>query len=220
MGLPRLGVLLALSVPALLPACIPVVTHTPRVDPGLTVGVVAGYATDPVLDGEIHTGQSTVTPVVGPNSVYARLGWTTQNSSAPFPFSLGVSHPITLPFFAFHPEVDAYAQLSPVASRWFAAGAGVLVSPSYTTPYAQFGRDLDEGVSVYTTQSVAFFRGGDRAPDATIWMPAAAAKFSDYSVFLQAGVGRERLPADSTRAVRFLMVGASVETRNPRTRRR
>lgn len=220
MSLP-LRILLALSIAAAVPACLPVVTHPPRVQPGIAVGVVAGYSTVPVLEGEISTGESTVTPVTGPSNVFARAGWTPETSGVPVPLSLGVSLPITLPFATFFPELDAYAQLSPSSSRTLAAGGGILLSPAYTTPYAQFGWDLDNEVTVYTTQSVAFFRGGDRAPDATIWMPTATVKMSEYSFFLQAGVGTERLSADSTRAVRFLMVGGIVEFReNAMSRRR
>ncbi|MBB4638857.1 hypothetical protein [Longimicrobium terrae] len=211
---PPFRILLALIPVLLVPACIPVVTHAPRVHPGLAVGTVAAIATDPVLTGEVRTGQSTVTPVIAPSSVFARVGWTPDNSGVPLPVSLGVSVPIALPFSVMHPEADAYVQLSPASHPTLAAGAGVLLSRSYTTPYAQIGRDLDDDVSLYTTQSVAFFHGGDRAPDATLWMPAAALKFSEYSVFVQAGLGRERLGADSTRAVRFLMVGGAVELRD------
>lgn len=211
---PPLRILLAFTPVLFVPACIPVVTHAPRVDPGLTVGTVASVATRPVLEGEVRTGQSTVTPVLAPSSVFARVGWTPRSSGVPLPVSLGVSVPIALPFSAMHPEADAYVQLSPAAHPELAAGTGVLLARAYTTPYAQVGRDLEDDVSLYTTQSVAFFHGGSRAPDATLWMPAAAVKFSEYSVFVQAGLGRERLGSDSTRAVRFLMIGGTVELRD------
>lgn len=209
---------LALSLILLLPACIPLVTHAPRVEPRFTVGMTAALATDSALAGSIDLGNGTITPVLPPFIAFARMGWTPETSGVPVPMSLGVSVPIAVPFSIAHPEADAYVQLSPAANRTLAAGAGLLVSRSYTTPYVQFGRDLEDGVILYTTQSVAFFHGGDRAPDATVWMPAAALKYAEYSVFLQAGVGRERPSAVTTRAVRFAMIGIIVEFKDRRSR--
>lgn len=208
----RLRPVAALACAAVLPACIPVVTHGPRVEDGPVSGVFMGLPSQPVLEGEVRTGQSTVTPVNSVAGVFARVGWTPETSGTPFPLSMGVSLPIALPFSITHPEVDLYAQATSPGQAAFAAGAGFLFSPSYTTPYVQAGLDLEGGASVYTTQSVALFHGGERAPAATVWMPAAAVTFSRYHVFLQAGLGRERLGPDSTRAVRFAMLGVVMET--------
>ena len=197
-------------------ACVPVVTHGPRVAPGLTVGAVGALSTRPVLEREVPTGQGHVTEVLAPLSVFARYGWTPESGGGGIPLSVGVSVPAALQFGLVHPELDVYAQLTPVEQRRVAAGAGALVSPSYVTPYAQAGYGWDDGVSVFTTQSVAFFRGDEegRRPDAKIWMPSVAVKGFGVHLFAQAGLGRERITATSTRAVRFVMAGVVVEFRD------
>lgn len=195
---------------ALAPACVPVVTHSPWVEAGMGAGTVGAVATRPILEGEVRTGQSSVTPVLAPFTVFARYGWTPESAGTPVPISAGVSFPIALPFSVTHLEGDVYAQLTPAAGRT-AAGAGVLLSRTYAAPYVQAGRALGGSARVYTTQGVAFFRGGGRAPDATVWMPAAALQADRFHLFVQAGLGRERLSADSTRGVRFLMAGAVAE---------
>jgi hypothetical protein len=175
--------------------------------------VVVAVSTNPVLEGEVHTGQSTVTPVLAPQAVFARVGWTPETAETPFPVSVGVLVPIALPFAVTHPEIDVYAQLTPADSEPWAAGTGVLLSASYATPYVQAGWMLNESTRVYTTQSFAFFLGGERAPDAKVWIPSLALKWSGVHVFAQAGLGRERVSVDSTRSVGFLMAGVVAESR-------
>lgn len=177
------------------------------------MGVVVAVSTNPVLEGEVHTGQSSVTPVVAPQAVFARVGWTPETAETPFPVSVGVLLPTALPFALTHPEIDVYAQVTPAGSEPWAAGTGVLLSPSYATPYVQAGWMLDESARVYTTQSFAFFLGGERAPDARVWMPSVALNWGGMHMFAQAGLGRERVAVDSTRSVRFLMAGVVAESR-------
>jgi hypothetical protein len=110
-----------------------------------------------------------------------------------------------------HPELDLYAQLTPEEHPTTAAGAGILLSRIYATPYVQAGIGPHRGVTLYTTQAVARFRGGDGAPDATLWMPSVAATASRFHLFVQAGFGRERVSAEERRTVRFLMGGLVVE---------
>ena len=209
-------VLAALSVTA----CVPVVTHGPRVEQGGTAGSVIALGTRPTLEGQIETGQSNVTPVAPPMGVFARYGWTGENSGTPLPVSAGVFIPIALPFSITHPELDVYAQLTPAAMST-AAGAGVLVSRSYVTPYVQLGGGAGE-TSIYTTQSVAFFAGG--GPRGTVWMPSVAVNAEGVHLFVQGGLGRERLLDErgfpSTRRVSFVMAGMVLETPSGRWRRR
>jgi hypothetical protein len=207
----RTGPLLVLLAVLVSPACIPVVTHEPRVSPGTTAGGVISAATHPTLEGEVRTGHSTVTPVVAPLTVFMRRGWMPEDTTLGVPFSAGISFPVVLPFSVTHPELDLYAQLTPVAHPTTAAGAGVLLSRTHAAPYVQAGIETNGGRTLYTTQAVARFHGGGRAPDATVWMPSVAAKASRFHLFVQAGLGRERLAPDSARAVRFLMGGLVVE---------
>lgn len=187
------------------PACVPVATHGPRVEPGAVLGTVVALGTQPTLQAEVKTGQGNVTSVLPPMGVFVRYGF-----QAPIRASAGVLVPLSLPFSLTHPEVDLYAQLTP--AEWnTAAGAGAMVSRSYVTPYVQLGR-YGRDVGVYTTQSVAIFRGA--GPRATVWMPAAAVQVGRFHVFAQGGMGRETLTdergAASTRDVRFLMAGVIV----------
>jgi hypothetical protein len=204
-----LALLLALTVPA----CVPVASHGPRVEPGGVAGSIVALATRPTLEGEVKTGQGNVTPVLAPMGFFARYGWTPENANAPLPVAAAVFIPLALPFSITHPELDVYAQLTP--APWpVAASAGVQGSRSYVSPYVQLGRDVPRG-HVYTTQAVAFFRGS--GPRATVWMPAVAVRLGDVHLFAQGGLGRETLNDDgvseSTRSVRFLMGGVATQAR-------
>jgi hypothetical protein len=197
--------ILPLLLVLVVPACVPVATHGPRVEPGAVLGSVLALGSQPTLQAEVKTGEGGVTPVLPPISVFARYGF-----EAPVRVAAAVSVPAGLPFSLTHPEVDVYAQLTP--PEWkTAASAGTMVSRSYVTPYVQLGR-YGDGVSVYTTQSVALFRGS--GPVARVWMPAAALQMGRVHLFVQGGIGRETLTddagADSTRDVRFLMGGVAV----------
>ena len=206
------GVALAALACALSPACVPVVTHSPWVEPGGSVGTVAALSTQPTLVREVTTGQGSVTEVLAPFGVFARYGWTPERGGTPLPVSAAVFVPIALPFSIAHPEADLYAQLTP-AGQSTGAGAGVLVSTTYTTPYLQAGRRFSRRASVYTTQAVALFRGGERAPDATVWTPSLVLEAAAFHLFVQPGLGRERLDEGATRPVRFLMAGLVMVTR-------
>jgi hypothetical protein len=215
----RLSHILSILLVLVLPACVPTVTHGPRVEPGTTVGSVIALGTRPTLEKEIETGQGSVTPVAPPMGFFARYGWTGEGTDTPLRVSAGVFLPLALPFSVTHPELDVYAQLTPAAHPT-AASAGVLVSRSYVSPYVQLGRGLGEQ-SIYTTQSIAFFAGS--GPRATVWMPAVAMKFGGAHLFVQGGLGRERMRdqggLETTRPVRFLMGGVVAEAPLGRRRR-
>ena len=121
-------------------ACTPVVTHGPRVEPGVHVTGTFGVARnlcDSVcaLDG---------VPQIGIGARYGR---------APEAGRVGYSVGGTLAFGVVSSEADAYVQL-PTAPSW-AAGAGVLLSPSHVMPYVQAGRMREDGSGFYTTQGFA-----------------------------------------------------------------
>lgn len=203
----RASLLLAFTVPA----CVPVATHGPRVEPGGAAGSVIALGTRPTLEGEVKTGQSTVTPLIPPMGFFARFGAAPEAAGTPIPISAGVFIPLALPFSVSHPELDVYAQLTP--TPWpAAASAGVLASRSYVNPYVQLGRDMANG-HLYTTQGMAFFGGS--GPRGRVWMPAVAMTWEGIHFFAQAGVGRETLTDDrgfkSTRDVRFLMGGVVLQ---------
>jgi len=213
-------ILLVLLSLLTLPACVPVVTHGPWVAPGKTVGAVVARSTLPVLQREIHTGHSSVTPVYPPFGVFARQGWTPEDHGVRVPVSAGIFLPVALPFSLEHPEGDLFVQLASADDPEAASGVGVLVSPSYAVPYVQAGRPLSRGVRLYTTQSLALFRGGERAPEAQIWMPAVTVEIPGVHLFVQGGLGRERLAPDSVRPVRYLMAGLALTPIAPELRLR
>ena len=203
--------ILALLLAFTVPACVPAVSHGPRVEPGGVSGSMIALGTRPTLEGEVKTGQGNVTPVLPPMGFFARYGWTPEIANTPFPIAAGVFIPLSLPFSVTHPEVDVYAQLTP--APWpVAASAGVLASRSYVNPYVQLGKEV-EGNGFYTTQGVAFFGGS--GPRGTVWMPAAAVRWGGIHLFVQGGLGRETLTDDrgfeSTRTVQFLMGGAVAQ---------
>jgi hypothetical protein len=202
--------ILALLLAFTVPACVPVASHGPRVEPGGVAGTIISLGTRPTLEGEVKTGQSTVTPVVPPMGFFARFGTTPDDAGPPVPVAAGVFVPLALPFSISHPELDVYAQLTP--APWPVAGsAGALVSRSYVSPYVQLGRDVAGG-HLYTTQGMAFFGGA--GPSGRVWMPAVAMQWEGVHLFAQGGLGSETLTDDggfeSTRSVRFLMGGVVV----------
>lgn len=202
------------------PACVPFVTHGPRVQPGLTTGVVASIGTQPALERELDHGGGSVTPLYPPAGFFAQAGWTPAEHGIGLPVSAGVMLPLGLPFSVLHPQGDLYLQLLSTPTG-VAGGAGVLASPSSVTPYAQLGREVADELTVYTTQSLAYFHGG-RGPRGTVWMPAVAVKARGMHVWAQGGLGRERLRdasgAPASRPVRFGMGGITVEAPVPRLR--
>jgi len=189
-------------------ACVPVVTHGPRVEAGLTGGVVGSLGTRPTFEREVRTDQNAVTPLLPASGAFVRHGWPAGPGGLPLNVSIGLFIPAALPFSITHPEGDLYVQLTPTEHR-LAGGAGVLVSRSYRAPYLQLGRDLGEDAEIYTTQSLAFFGPEARGPAGRAWMPALAVRKAGIALFVQGGFGHERQEA-STRSVRFLMGGVVV----------
>jgi hypothetical protein len=127
-------------VSAALAACAPVLTHGPRVEPGLFVGGTAGL---------LLTRDTALSPhVLGPQWVpYARYGLAGKPGGAAGSLALALGSGPESPV-----EVDAYVQLPSGGSQW-AYGAGVVASPALTMPYAQVGKSLSRAYEVYTTQA-------------------------------------------------------------------
>lgn len=208
------GTALAPLLLALLAAaggCLPVVTHGPRVEPGLEAGLVLGWGWGSGLETPAVPNTGYTFAVGPPWGAYARYGFTPEQFDIARAFHVGAFVPVmaAVP----HTELDLYVEATARGSP-HAAGAGVLASLDHVTPYVQYGRDV-LGLGVHTTQSVARFVGGT-GPDATIWMPGVAARRGGIQFFVQGGLGRERLVREgetqrTTRAVRFVLVGAAWE---------
>ncbi len=131
----------ALLLLALAPACAPVLTHGPRVEPGLFAGSALGL----LIGQDTATAPDVITPAWTP---YARYGFTGKPGGVAGSLALSVGNGV---------EVDAYLQLP--ARREWAYGGGVMTSADYVMPYVQAGQTFGRGYEVYTTQ--AYVRRSD-----------------------------------------------------------
>lgn len=122
-------------------ACAPVVTHSPRVEPGITLyGTMGG--TRSLCSQE--TCETDLVPQMGGGARYGRAATdSTPGFSAGFTYSMGF----------ISSEVDLYVQAP--SSLGLDAGAGVLASGSHAMPYVQLGRMQADGSGWYTTQGFA-----------------------------------------------------------------
>jgi hypothetical protein len=125
---------------ALLNACAPVLTHGPRVEPGLYLGYTAGLT----VAGDSLETPDVVTPEWLP---YARYGF--RGRPGGLAGSLALS---PVPDVETTVQGDAYLQLPSRDPRW-AYGAGVMGSRRFVMPYLQLGRRFSRGNEVYTTQA-------------------------------------------------------------------
>lgn len=170
-------------------ACAPVVTHGPRVEPGVTFYGTAGGGSSlcdrPACD-------TFLTPQQGVGVRYGRAA----SASAP-----GWSAGLTVSNGGVSSELDLYVQAP--ASMAFDLGAGVLAAGSHGMPYVQAGRMKPDGSGWYTTQGFAFL----------------ASRPARWSTSLDGGPGEERVkprywaPAVAYRArgrygVHFYLSGA------------
>ena len=133
-------------IAAALGACAPVLTHGPRVEPGLFVGSTAGI----LLSQDTAAAPDVLTPDWAP---YVRYGLTGE------PGDVAGSLAVTLDASsASSLAADLYVQLPSRALGW-AYGGGVAASALYVMPYLQLGQSFGRGFEVYTTQ--AYVHRGD-----------------------------------------------------------
>jgi hypothetical protein len=124
-------------------ACAPVVTHSPRVEPGITLYGTMG-STRSLCSQE--TCDTDLVPQMGGGARYGRVATdSTPGFSAGFTYSAGVESS----------EVDLYVQ-APASRLALDAGAGVLAAGTHVMPYVQLGRMQPDGSGWYTTQGFAF----------------------------------------------------------------
>lgn len=133
------GALAALAL-GLLTACAPVLTHGPRVEPGLFVGGTAGL----LLTQDSARSPDVVTPQWVP---FARYGLVGKPGGVAGSLGLALGGSPESPV-----EADLYVQLPSGSSEW-AYGAGVVTSTAVLMPYAQIGKPVGRGMEVYTTQA-------------------------------------------------------------------
>ncbi|HEX8317141.1 hypothetical protein [Longimicrobium sp.] len=124
-------------------ACAPVVTHSPRVEPGVTLYGTMGGSRSLCSQEACDTD---LVPQMGGGARYGRVATdSTPGFSVGFTYSAGF----------ISSEVDLYVQ-APASQLDLDAGAGVLAAGSHVMPYVQLGRMRPDGSGWYTTQGFAW----------------------------------------------------------------
>lgn len=127
-------------------ACMPAVMHGPRIDRGLTTGVVASYTAGP---RRTRGDWGDMPYAYGPAGVDAGYGWASDYHEG-----LGVRFGLHVPIPAYMvSQADVYVQLPKRAVLGLDAGVGMHVTPivSWIMPYAQVGALRASGSGLYAT---------------------------------------------------------------------
>jgi hypothetical protein len=219
-----------LAVGLLTAACSPVVTHGPRVDPGVRVTGTLGTIR-PLCDS------GCADEVLPAWSVGARYGFPSSDPSRPAA-QVGISVPA---FDPGSPEADLYVQ-GPGRTGPTAYGIGVLSSPRHLMPYAQIGHMPARGMGWYVTPAYTWsftdedlnVLDGDNgssdyirrphyfSPAVALHLPGENASIDIYLAGAFGELVRRRMDYDSTgsfvrperQRIRTLMLGATM-TLNP-----
>lgn len=129
-------------------ACAPIVTHTPRVQNGLSFHGTLGGGRELCGPPECDTQ---LTPQYGAGVRYGRAATAS---------AAGMSAGLTVSTFIVSSELDVYVQAPTSLSR-LDVGAGVLLAGTHGMPYVQAGRMKPNGSGWYTTQGFAFLSRRD-----------------------------------------------------------
>jgi len=177
-------------------ACVPVVTHGPRVEPGFSLGVSAG------VDAHAFAPQNDPLFLPVNWSWPVQYGWRAPGDTG-VAVLVGVNVPgpavIGTPLLVLS-EGDVFVQL-PSRPGAMQRGVGVLGSAYHVMPYVQLGRERSGAKGWYTTQGVVWLREIPQGDDfgrepGVAWMPALAAydggRFITATGYLQGGLGLQR----------------------------
>lgn len=141
-------------------ACVPIVSHSPRVEPGFSGGLQGGLTgeaeecvTHETRDasGNRRSDRHCARQAEISGYLSLRRGWARDSLSSGT--SLGVNlpmfpHPVAIAFA----EADLYHQLRRTHAGSLERGGGVLLSAFHLAPYVQVGRTRADGGGWYTTQ--------------------------------------------------------------------
>lgn len=122
-------------------ACAPMVTHGPRVQPGVTASVTTG-GSRALCDTACELD---LTPQV---ALGVARGWAATETRPGFSLGANVS--------VISSDVDAYVQAPTGWTGPLQAGVGGLVGIDHAMPYVQLGRLREDGSGWYTTQGLAW----------------------------------------------------------------
>ena len=151
-------------------ACVPLVSHGPRVQPGMRYFINTAVTTSHELQGDNGTPLPTI-------YLGAAHGWARDEEGPAL--SLGLQLPLLLVPAAMENDaltmlsvtyLDVYVQPQRAAWGGLDYGVGALASPDVAMPYFQLGRAGNGGF--YTTQALAFTF--DHLNEATYWIPTFA----------------------------------------------
>jgi len=218
------------AFPALF-ACAPVVTHGPRVEPGLSLTLTGGIPRT-LCSTDCIAG---VIPTFGAG---ARYGWAAEAPGRPS-FQLGALVPIWDPVAL---ELDPFVQ-APTRDAW-AFGVGALASARHLLPYVEVGKLPPGGEGWYLSLGHAWlFADPTRlvgiepgegelgmAQPPRFWAPGVGVRLvreegSSMTLYANASLGSyvdreaqyapggppQPMPVDVRKPVRVLMVGATAD---------
>lgn len=182
-----------------LTACVPVVAHGPRVEPGLSGGASASVTAGP----RYNNGDDGPSPFLyGPLGVNAGYGWTSGSDGGGPAVRFGVHVPVLVVLV----QPDLYVQAPRRALGGFDAGIGVsapvIDAGRVAMPYVQLGRITDTGSGWYTTQGFFFNRRNPGFGAGTMlrekaWVPTIAYQYgggrTTTHVFATGAFGRQLL---------------------------
>ncbi|MDQ3388297.1 MAG: hypothetical protein M3483_02210 [Gemmatimonadota bacterium] len=169
-------------------ACTPIVTHPPRVEPGLAFGGVAG-----VNVVGLASGSGASATHLAPIHPYLRYGWRPASDRWGALVEVGLA-PTGL-------RTDLFTQLA-TSQEAADFGVGVIVGATEKMPYFQWGRSSPEGWGWYFTQGLAFlaetgFLNPDDRPRSVLWMPgytrSRAGRRADVRWNFTAGIGGQEM---------------------------
>jgi hypothetical protein len=123
-------------------ACAPIVTHSPRVQDGLS------------FHGTLGGGRHLCEPPACDTMLVPQQGAGVRYGRAATGSALGTSVGFTISTFIISSELDVYVQ-APASLTRLDVGAGVLLAGTHAMPYVQAGRMKPDGSGWYTTQGFA-----------------------------------------------------------------
>lgn len=192
-------------------ACVPAVSHGPRVEAGFAGGFTAAVPVGP----RYQTGDEGRQPLLfGPVGV--DLGYGFVASGHP-PFRLGIHVPVPLAPFA---QADLYVQAPDSVLQDWIAGVGVNGSRLAVMPYLQFGPKRQSAWNWHSTQGIALLRNSGGLYG-VLWMPGVVVRHQGESVvtsgFATAGLGRKFQYGHANRGL--LSIGVAMEFRKQQPER-
>jgi hypothetical protein len=143
-------------------SCAPVVTHSPRVTPGPSATVTAGYSGRFACYERVqwdwergertdHTDRACREPQHGPAPLLLSLGWGWRATPESGGYRLGIDA-LAVPAMV---HLDGYWQAPKRGGAGLDWGLGAVFSGIHVAPYAQIGRIGENGRGWFTTQMVA-----------------------------------------------------------------